>query len=238
MFVLSSIQLALNHADLDETVAFYSKLFLLQALPTPSSSYSKLFATEPAKVRPGDANIAIADPPLKLVLIEDPGQAPTRSTISASKSPPLKWSAQGRLASLARCSTSTAWAGFVATTRPDGGPRGPSDLPGPGKRPARLHRGGTEARRAALRPRYALHSETLARPRHEEGTYVAGRVQELEDPPLQESLTEQILPERSLAEPWPASSLSRLMELHLHSVLITLTEARDGLPAGHTVWRP
>jgi hypothetical protein len=36
--------------------------------------YSKLFGTEPAKIRPGYANIAIADPPLKLVLIETPGQ--------------------------------------------------------------------------------------------------------------------------------------------------------------------
>jgi catechol 2,3-dioxygenase-like lactoylglutathione lyase family enzyme len=57
---MSRIQLALNVGDLDEAVAFYSKLF----------------ATEPAKRRPGYANFAIAEPPLKLVLIEgggDPG---------------------------------------------------------------------------------------------------------------------------------------------------------------------
>ena len=35
--------------------------------------YSKLFATEPAKIRPGYANFAIAEPPLKLVLIEGEG---------------------------------------------------------------------------------------------------------------------------------------------------------------------
>src|SRR5579875_1065056 len=52
---MSRVQLALNVADLDEAVAFYSKLF----------------ATEPAKVRPGYANFAVVDPPLKLVLIED-----------------------------------------------------------------------------------------------------------------------------------------------------------------------
>ena len=51
---MSRVQLALNVSDLDEAVAFYSKLF----------------ATEPAKVRPGYANFAVADPPLKLVLIE------------------------------------------------------------------------------------------------------------------------------------------------------------------------
>lgn len=57
---MSRVQLALNVADLDAAVSFYSKLF----------------ATEPAKVRPGYANFAIADPPLKLVLIEDPAGEP------------------------------------------------------------------------------------------------------------------------------------------------------------------
>jgi catechol 2,3-dioxygenase-like lactoylglutathione lyase family enzyme len=57
---MSRLQLALNVADIDEAVAFYSKLF----------------ATEPAKVRPGYANFAILEPPLKLVLIEDATQKP------------------------------------------------------------------------------------------------------------------------------------------------------------------
>jgi catechol 2,3-dioxygenase-like lactoylglutathione lyase family enzyme len=52
------IQLALNVDDLGESIAFYSKLF----------------GTVPAKVRPGYANFAIAEPPLKLVLLENPGQ--------------------------------------------------------------------------------------------------------------------------------------------------------------------
>ena len=51
---MSRVQLALNVSDLDAAVDFYSKLF----------------ATEPAKRRPGYANFAIADPPLKLVLFE------------------------------------------------------------------------------------------------------------------------------------------------------------------------
>lgn len=55
---MSRVQLALNVDDLDASVAFYSKLF----------------ATEPAKVRAGYANFAVAEPPLKLVLIENPGQ--------------------------------------------------------------------------------------------------------------------------------------------------------------------
>ena len=55
---MSRLQLALNVDDLEESVAFYSKLF----------------ATEPAKIHPGYANFAVAEPPLKLVLIENPGE--------------------------------------------------------------------------------------------------------------------------------------------------------------------
>jgi catechol 2,3-dioxygenase-like lactoylglutathione lyase family enzyme len=55
---MSRVQLALNVNDLEESIAFYSKLF----------------ASEPAKVRPGYANFAVAEPPLKLVLIENPGK--------------------------------------------------------------------------------------------------------------------------------------------------------------------
>ncbi|MEU9111074.1 ArsI/CadI family heavy metal resistance metalloenzyme [Streptomyces sp. NPDC048483] len=56
---MSRVQLALNVADLEESVAFYSKLF----------------SAEPAKRRPGYANFTITEPPLKLVLIEgEPGQ--------------------------------------------------------------------------------------------------------------------------------------------------------------------
>ncbi len=52
---MSRVQLALNVSNIDDAVAFYSKLF----------------ATEPAKRRPGYANFAVGSPPLKLVLIEN-----------------------------------------------------------------------------------------------------------------------------------------------------------------------
>jgi predicted enzyme related to lactoylglutathione lyase len=55
---MSRVQLALNVENLEESIAFYSRLF----------------NTEPAKVRPGYANFAVAEPPLKLVLMENPGQ--------------------------------------------------------------------------------------------------------------------------------------------------------------------
>ena len=54
---MSRVQLALNVPDIEEAVAFYSKLF----------------ATPPHKRKPGYANFAIVDPPLKLVLFEAAG---------------------------------------------------------------------------------------------------------------------------------------------------------------------
>jgi lactoylglutathione lyase len=55
---MSRVQLALNVNDLTQSIAFYSKLF----------------GVEPAKVRDGYANFAVTEPPLKLVLLENPGQ--------------------------------------------------------------------------------------------------------------------------------------------------------------------
>jgi catechol 2,3-dioxygenase-like lactoylglutathione lyase family enzyme len=54
---MARVQLALNVPDIDDAIDFYSKLF----------------ATEPNKRKPGYANFAIADPPLKLVLFEREG---------------------------------------------------------------------------------------------------------------------------------------------------------------------
>ena len=73
------LQLALNVNDIDQAVAFYTTLF----------------GAEPAKRRPGYANFAIADPPLKLVLLENPGhggslnhlgvEVPDGSTVGAEQ---------------------------------------------------------------------------------------------------------------------------------------------------------
>src|SRR3954452_2555024 len=56
---MSRLQLALNVDDLEQSIAFYTRLF----------------GTEPAKRRPGYANFAVAEPALKLVLIENPAAA-------------------------------------------------------------------------------------------------------------------------------------------------------------------
>ncbi len=58
---MSRVQLALRVSDLEGSVAFYSKLF----------------GVEPAKRRPGYANFAVAQPPLKLVLLEGEPDQPT-----------------------------------------------------------------------------------------------------------------------------------------------------------------
>jgi predicted enzyme related to lactoylglutathione lyase len=58
---MSRIQLALNVDDVEAATAFYAKLF----------------GVAPAKTRPGYANFAVDSPPLKLVLLENPGQGGT-----------------------------------------------------------------------------------------------------------------------------------------------------------------
>ncbi|GJF10063.1 cadmium transporter [Mycolicibacterium cyprinidarum] len=58
---MSRVQLALNVDNLDEAITFYSKLF----------------NTTPAKIKDGYANFAVSEPPLKLVLIENPGKGGT-----------------------------------------------------------------------------------------------------------------------------------------------------------------
>src|SRR4051794_13958677 len=58
---MSRVQLALRVSDLEGSIAFYRSLF----------------GVEPAKRRPGYANFAVAEPPLKLVLIEGEPDQPT-----------------------------------------------------------------------------------------------------------------------------------------------------------------
>jgi catechol 2,3-dioxygenase-like lactoylglutathione lyase family enzyme len=58
---MSRVQLALRVSDLEGSIRFYSHLF----------------GVEPAKRRPGYANFAIAEPPLKLVLLEGETDRPT-----------------------------------------------------------------------------------------------------------------------------------------------------------------
>lgn len=80
---MSRVQLALNVSNLDDAVAFYSKLF----------------KTEPAKLRPGYANFAVDEPPLKLVLIEGTGEPGTLNHLGVEvESTQAVADAQARLA--------------------------------------------------------------------------------------------------------------------------------------------
>ena len=82
---MSRVQLALNVSELDAAIAFYSKLF----------------DSAPAKVRPGYANFAIAEPPLKLVLIEGQGVAGSLNHLGIEvESTDLVAGATARLAAL------------------------------------------------------------------------------------------------------------------------------------------
>jgi catechol 2,3-dioxygenase-like lactoylglutathione lyase family enzyme len=82
---MARIQLALNVDDLDAAIDFYGKLF----------------SAEPAKVRPGYANFAIAEPPLKLVLIENVGRGGTLNHLGVEvASTDEVGAAQARLAHL------------------------------------------------------------------------------------------------------------------------------------------
>ncbi|HET7488349.1 MAG TPA: ArsI/CadI family heavy metal resistance metalloenzyme [Acidimicrobiales bacterium] len=80
---MSRVQLALNVDDLEDAVRFYTRLF----------------GTEPAKVRDGYANFAVADPPLKLVLFEQPGRGGTINHLGVEvESSELVSAAEDRLA--------------------------------------------------------------------------------------------------------------------------------------------
>lgn len=128
--------------------------------------------------------------------------------------------------------------GFLATIRPDGGPRVHPICPlidgelyafiVDGPKLADLRRDG----------RYALHGETVGPPNQDDAIYLTGTVVEPDDPALRTALADRFFAEREMAEPWPDFDTQVLVELRIDRLLLTLTQPRGGLPAGHTVWRP
>ncbi len=128
--------------------------------------------------------------------------------------------------------------GFLATVRPDGGPRVHPICPiltddhlysliVPGPKLNDLRRDG----------RFALHSETVPRPHQDDAFYLTGVVAEVADASLWEQVAAQLLAERDLETRWPGFETQVLFEFLFDRCLLTLTEARDGLPTGHTIWR-
>ncbi|TMC49529.1 MAG: glyoxalase/bleomycin resistance/dioxygenase family protein [Chloroflexi bacterium] len=88
---MSRVQLALNVGDLDAAVAFYRRLF----------------NAEPAKLRPGYANFAIAEPPLKLVLIAGESAPGTLNHLGVEVSSPDEVVAHTRRLAAAGMATAT-----------------------------------------------------------------------------------------------------------------------------------
>ena len=127
--------------------------------------------------------------------------------------------------------------GFLATVRLDGGPRVHPICPVltdtglyamilPGPKLDDLRRD----------PRYALHGETYPPPHQDDGFYVTGTAIEVTDRVLWERIASQLLTERALPDRWPDFDAQVLFELLIERCLLTLTQAGEGFPAGHTIW--
>ncbi|MGE5133004.1 MAG: pyridoxamine 5'-phosphate oxidase [Gemmatimonadota bacterium] len=128
--------------------------------------------------------------------------------------------------------------GFLATVRPDGGPRvhpvcpvisaaGLHVLIVGGPKQADLRRDG----------RYALHSETCPPPREEDGFAIIGQAAEVPDPAVRAAVRDQVLAERD-GKLWPSFGADALFELRIERCLLMLTQAGGSFPQGPTIWRP
>jgi hypothetical protein len=126
--------------------------------------------------------------------------------------------------------------GFLATVRKDGGPRvhpvcpvisaaGLHLLILPGPKLADLRRDG----------RYALHSETVAPPREDDGFAVTGRAAEITDQGTAAVVRDQVIAD--FGQLWPEYEKLTLFELSLASCLLTLTQPDANFPKGPTIWQ-
>jgi hypothetical protein len=120
--------------------------------------------------------------------------------------------------------------------RRDGGPRvhpvcpvvspaGLHVLVLPGPKRADLHRDG----------RYALHTETFAPPREDDGFAVTGRAREETSRAAWDTVRDQVLAD--FGELWPDFGSLTLFELSIASCLLTLTQPSELFPKGATIWK-
>jgi hypothetical protein len=127
--------------------------------------------------------------------------------------------------------------GFLATVRPDGGPRvhpvcpilssaGLHVLVVSGPKQADLRRDG----------RFALHSETCPPPREEDGFAVIGRAFQVADSSVEKVVREQVLSERD-SKVWPTFDDDVLFELRITRCMLVLTHADGAFPEGPTIFR-
>ena len=103
---------------------------------------------------------------------------------------------------------------FLATVRPDGGPRVHPVCPVIGNDGLLvLIQHGPKQRDLLRDGRYSLHSETCAPPRHDDGFYLTGTAREVADQAVRDRFAAQLRAERNQAELWPTFDEDRLFEL-------------------------
>lgn len=133
------------------------------------------------------------------------------------------------------------WAGiglaFLATVRPDGGPRVHPVCPVISA--AGLHLlviAGPKQRDLRRDGRYALHSETCPPPRQDDGFALAGQALEVTDAAAARVVRDQVLAERD-GKVWPGFGEEAVFELGIERALLTLSQADGPFPAGPTIWK-
>ena len=125
---------------------------------------------------------------------------------------------------------------FLATIRPDGGPRVHPVCPVIS--PAGLHlliKAGPKQQDLRRDRRYALHSEACPPPRHDDGFAINGRAREVADAETAGVVRRQVLAERD-GKVWPGFDEELIFELGIERCLLMLTQADDPFPAGPTIW--
>lgn len=126
---------------------------------------------------------------------------------------------------------------FLATVRPEGGPRVHPVCPvisGAG-----LHlliMAGPKQQDLRRDGRYALHSDTRPPPRQDDGFAITGRAAEVSDLAVARAVRGQVLAERG-GKTWPGLDEEAIFELRIERCLLMLTQPEGGFPQGPTIWR-
>ena len=126
---------------------------------------------------------------------------------------------------------------FLATVRPDGGPRVHPVCPVISA--AGLHlliKASPKQRDLRRDGRLALHSDTCPPPRHDDGFAIIGRAGEVTDAEVIRAVRGQVLAERD-GKVWPGFEEEAVFEVGLERCLLTLTQAEGAFPAGPTIWK-
>jgi hypothetical protein len=127
--------------------------------------------------------------------------------------------------------------GFLATVRPDSGPRVHPVCPVIS--PAGLHLliiAGPKQDDLRRDRRYALHSETSPPPRQDDGFALTGLATEIADLQISRIVRGQVLAERD-GKVWPGFDEEVIFELGIKTCLLMLTQDGEAFPAGPTIWK-